>query len=314
MTQSNPSLPNMVFVSGPHRSGTTFLHQWLADTGRFSYVTPFDIIHFDQLRAMHASGAAAEKFAALDRELRALPDRGLDACGVGAGVAEEYGFLLPKAGDYSFFTPSLTEANRPRFEALRQIKAELDPRPLVLKNPDDHYFNFAAIQAWYPESRFIFTHRHPLVVLNSQAKAWIGMLERENAYFAKVSGFYRAVMAAPAKRMMFLGLLRSRRWAEQALEQLLKSIDYYVQHVATLPAAQVHVLRYEDLCRDPAGKLGEVHAFLGLPAPGPAAATAVRPRPVKLLPHIEEVFNARASEAAPRLAALGYEVSVPVAV
>lgn len=306
-----PDLPDMVFVSGQHRSGTTFLHQWLADTGRFSFVTPFDIVHFEQLLSLHQAGGAAAARDELDRELRSgQTNRGLDECGVGADVAEEYGFLLSKQGDYSFFTPSLRPDTRPRFESLCRKKLALDParRPLLLKNPDDHYYSLAAVAGFYPGARWVFTNRHPLAILNSQIKAWVGLLERPNGYFARISPFYRTVVSDQMRRAFLLGLLQSRRQAEHMLSQMLGALEHYRAHLSTLPADSWIELRYEDVCADPATQLARLAGFLGCPAP-PDPSAVVRARPLRILPHLHEVFDAHRERAEPLLAFLGYGVA-----
>lgn len=307
-----PDLPNLVFISGQHRSGTTFLHQWLADTGRFNHVTPYDIVHFDELLSLQRDGGAAAAWDALDAEMKTgQTNRGLDECGVGAGVAEEYGFLLPKQGDFSFFTPSVRPDTRTRFEALCRKKLALDEakRPLVLKNPDDHYFNFGAIAAWYPEARWVFTNRHPLAILNSQIKAWVGMLERPNGYFARISAFYHSVVSDETRRKWFLGLLQTRMQATHMLGQMLDALDYYREQLPLLPPGSWMSVRYEDVCANPSTHLTQIAGFLGVPPP-PGLEGVVQPRPMRILPVVQEVFDEQRERVEPLLEFLGYDSMV----
>ena len=304
-----PDLPDLVFISGQHRSGTTFLHQWLADTGRFNFITPFDIVNFDRLLSLQReSGSVA--WDELDRELKTgQTNRGLDECGVGAGVAEEYGFLLlPKQGDFSFFTPSLRPEMRPRFESVCRKKLALDParRPLLLKNPDDHYFNFAAIGGFYPGARWVFTNRHPLAILNSQIKAWVGLLEAA----LQLLRAHQPVLSRRGGGRDEAHLVRGagcapRRQAEHMLHQMLGAIDYYRAQLPAFPADACICPRYDDFCADEATNLPGLGVFLCIPVSGDLAGV-VQPRPMRILPYLQEVFDEQHARTAPLLEFLGY--------
>lgn len=303
------ALPSLVFVLGAHRSGTTFLHQCLADTGHFAHVSPFDLINFDRLLQLATAGIADAERTALDAELRAAqPDRGLDECAVGANVAEEYGFVIPKAGEFSFFTPSLTDASRPRFELLCRKKLHLDParRPLVLKNPDDFYSNLDTLQRFYPAAKLIFIHRHPLAVFNSQLKTWIGALEKDNAYYARLHPYYRHVLANPDLREAGLLWFQSRGGAGTFLERFAAGFRHYLAVLPRLAPGSWISLRYEDLCADPDARFAEVCAFLGVPPPTTSLRAAVKPRPLRVLPVADLAFAAGGWEFKDYLASQGY--------
>jgi hypothetical protein len=302
-------LPEMSFILGSHRSGTTFLYQALVDTGRFNYIRPFDLICFDRLLAGAAEGTTGQDMAALDAELRAgQSNRGLDECPAGADVPEEYGYILPKQGPFSLFSPSVTPATRGRFELLCRKKLRLDParRPLLLKNPDDFYANIPALHAAYPKARMVFIHRHPLAVLNSQLKAWTDLLKNDNAYIARLHPFYRQLIDAPMKRRMMLEMLKSKMGVTDLFNNFAKGYRNYLDAVRTLPSGSWMSLRYEDLCTQPDERLAEVSRFLAQPAPTPGLAAAVKPRPMKLLPNVEAVYDAMAGEVSEYLAAHNY--------
>lgn len=305
-----PDLPPLVFILGAHRSGTTFLHQVLADTGHYNFVCPYDLIHFDRLLEFQASGSDDNERAKLDVELRASgPDRGLDACEVGANVAEEYGYILPKEGRFSFFSPSLTPANRPLFELLCRKKRAIDPaaRPLILKNPDDFYTNFWQIHQWYPNARLIFLHRHPLAVLNSKVKAWLRALEKPNEYFRRLQPFYRYLLTQPKELEFFRQLLRSKAGASGQVEKLAEAYRYYLEHSPRLAKTQWMSLRYEDLCADPDHHLGAISQFLGQPAPALSVGSQINTRPLQLLDNVVAAYEAGSAGLQEYLSRFGYD-------
>lgn len=304
-----PELPPLAFILGAHRSGTTFLHQVLSETGHYSYVRPYDLVHFDHLLQWEADGSGPARRALLDGELRAgQADRGLDELGVGAEVAEEYGHILPKEGRFSLFNPSLTAANRPRFELFCRKKRGLDgaTRPLILKNPDDFYTNFVQLHAWYPEARMVFLHRHPLAALNSRVRAWTRLLETPNPYFARINAYYRHLLTDPKEMRIARQVLASRAGARGELNKLSQAYTYYLDHVAHLPAALRLVLRYEDLCADPDSHFRDISRFLGQPAPLESLRSRINTRPVCLLPQVEAAYEAGSDSLAAYLAEFAY--------
>ena len=302
-------LPPLMFILGAHRSGTTFLHQVLADTGHYSFVQPYDLIHFDRLLKFDGDGSTAAERARLDGELRSgQPNRGLDDLAIGASVAEEYGHLLPKQGQFSFFTPSLTEASRPRFELLCRKKRALDgARPLILKNPDDFYTNFMQLHAWYPRARVVFLHRHPLAVLNSKVRAWTRLLEEPNVYFSRLHSYYRHLLESPKELSFLRQLLGSKAGPLGQMDKLIAAYNYYLENVKRLPRDCFMFLRYEDLCADPDGHLAAISQFLGQPAPERSLQAEINTRPLRLLPNVAAAYEAKWEGLTPYLTEFGYE-------
>src|SRR5262249_6422021 len=112
---------DLVFVLGPHRSGTSILHYALADTGRFAFLTAADICR--------------EQRATIDPDRyltqHGIVDRLVDGLAVDATTPEEYGFLLRSR--------SVRATNVRRFERiLSLLRARATSEQLVLlKNPWD---------------------------------------------------------------------------------------------------------------------------------------------------------------------------------
>jgi hypothetical protein len=122
-----PVEPELVFILGPHRSGTSILYHVLAASGAFRFLRVRQIV---ELQGRHdgLAGAAPERLQRYFEE-KGIATRMIDGLRVGPDSPEEYGFLLEGR--------KLTDRTVERFgEVLRAIAADADPhRPILLKNP-----------------------------------------------------------------------------------------------------------------------------------------------------------------------------------
>src|SRR5688572_26807834 len=185
-----------VFIVGDHRSGTTMLYQWLAATGAFTPVTAYHVIRYDHILSDHVSGAAAEAKAALQATFarHGLVDRIIDNVAVTPDLPEEYGFVID-GGPRPHVGPATVE----RFtELCRKLRYTGGDRPLLLKNPWD-VLHFAYIKRALPAARFIFVHRDPVAVINSQVRAVRSLLAEPNDYLAMVADWYRQLLNSPLR-------------------------------------------------------------------------------------------------------------------
>jgi hypothetical protein len=209
----------LVFIMGCHRSGTSMLYHLLAYTGRLDYISAYDIIKYDELLYNRVTGREAQVKAELQRVLQQETTRGLDDLPVGADLPEEYRFLMPqkkravvinvrKRLEELFFEPHLTSATIAEFLEIcrtKQFLADMD-RPLVLKNPSDHYFNFAAVQQMLPQAKFVFIHRHPLHMFNSFLHGFPALLTQRSNYAALIDPRYETLFGRlPLRAGCFYG-------------------------------------------------------------------------------------------------------------
>ena len=283
-----------IFILGCHRSGTTFVYQSLADTGRFNFITPYDILHYERLLSLRATGREAEALEQLQQRLTGLGDtRGIDDVGVGVCRAEEYGFILPKNPQRFMFVPQLLPESLSRFVQMCRKKEYLNgvERPLLLKNPDDFYGNFSYIHEQFPQSKLLMVHRHPLMVLNSHVRAWTRMVESRNAYFAMLHPIYNAMFDHPEVVLKHRMTLRTFEGVSWMFSEFIRSFRYYVDHIGKLSAGSTLVLRYEDLCVDPQVHFSRICRFLGQPCAPDAFADCVRQRPVQIHPVVQQVYD-----------------------
>ena len=165
------SLPDrLIFILGPHRSGTTYLHQALVDTGAFDYISYYDLVEFDRLLVNQETGRREAVIQLLREEMESFgPTRGIDHMPINPLHAEEYGFLLEKRYHNIQQTSHISNTDFELLKTLCRKKRFLSPeqKPLILKNPIDFYDGFIRISENFPTSQFVFIHRHPLNVFNS---------------------------------------------------------------------------------------------------------------------------------------------------
>ncbi len=286
-------MPPLTFILGNHRSGTTWLYQLLAETGRFSVLTAFHVITW---------GEADARPEALSRLLteQGITARKGDGVAVSPSLPEEYCYILNNQGHDSWLTPG-------SLGLFSQILTALDDgRPILLKNPWD-YAHFPFLAATFPEARFVFIHRHPFRVIQSAVGVFRAIWSEQDGYVTLLSRRYRRLWANPITRLIF-------RWLGTGVMALdVRSVaagvreanQHYVEHCDALPADRRVSLRYEDLCEDPSGQLQRIFDFLDLGAL-PATATPPRPRAEALLPELQRQTGRLAVQMSAYLSRMGY--------
>lgn len=252
---ASPPIERPIFVTGLPRSGTTFLHNLLAEDAANAVPRCWQTIH-----PASAGDAAREKrsIRRVDRQLRLFrciaPDLAAvhpitatapqECCEITAHVFASLRF------DTTHHIPSyrawLDDAGH--LQAYRFHRRFLEflgrhdrpGRRWMLKCPD-HVFALDAIRQVYPDARFVFVHRDPVRVLASVARL-------------------TEVLRQPFARRLDRGSIGrevSDRWADGAARILAAR--------ATLPPYRVIHIRYRDLVGDPAGTVARIYAKFGLP-------------------------------------------------
>lgn len=256
-----------VFILGHPRSGTTLLYRLLAMSGCFNQIMVYHLLYFDYLIENHLLNreiAAKEelnlRFAALG-----LKNRIMDETPVNSDLPEEYAFLLQlRTGKFK-----LTPKNLPLFDRLCRIVNFLgDPsKTILLKNPWD-FTNFLYIHSVFPEAKFIFIHRHPLDILNSQIKALRTNWDNGNPYLEIMLPSYALIRSYPVIKWSLSRLLSPNEpfhLFSRILTTRLTSIqNEFRRLIGKLPTDSFISIRYEDLCRSAHGTIYQVLDFLGL--------------------------------------------------
>jgi hypothetical protein len=278
----------LVFIMGPHRSGTTILYKLLAATGLFNVTTVFHVVNRRELAAYRDATVerdARRALSALFAE-RGLTDREFDSIPVGPDMPEEYAYALEHQGR----RPRLDDKNLPGFLTFcRDVQALQDPdRPLLLKNPFDAD-NFVYIRREIPNARFVFVHRRPAEVISSQIRAIRSILDERNEYVALVSRRYDRLSA----HRLTLGAARALyadRWpllVEQVAGNVTRVNEYFVNNRHVFAAGQAAGVTYDSLCVRPEAAIRCAVDAIGLPAPRRHDyAELIRARSPELLPEV----------------------------
>jgi hypothetical protein len=255
----------------------------------------------------------AQVKADLQQVLQQIGTRGLDDLPVGIDLPEEYRFLMgqdpsgmvfniKKRLDKLFFAPCLTPGSLDTFVQICRKKRFLagSDRPLVLKNPSDYYFNFAAVHEMLPQAKFIFIHRHPLPMLNSYLNGFPAILKERSNYAALLDKRYDALFSRLSlRRHLFLAAFRSNTMPRLLLTRLIESFQYYLANVGQLPAGQYVSVRYEDLCADPIACLSGIGRQLRLNLVPRVPAKFIAPRHLPISERVKREYARRVDDMAP---------------
>ncbi len=241
-----------VFIMGLPRSGTTILYRVLDRTGQFNSVTLYHVLYRDRLLTHHFNGGrqAAVQAIAAYFERHGVDTRDADSLSVGPHQPVEYGFMLPERG----FPWTLSDKNSSMLAGLCKKIAYIEGngRPILLKNPFD-FGNFMRVKRLFPEARFIFIHRHPVDVLDSQMRGMRQTFRQKNHYLALIFRKYDEAYDNPLLRQLFrhmfspyvpIGLL-------YLLRRNARACRYYLDNIERLPDDDYAAVTYEELCRRP---------------------------------------------------------------
>ncbi len=281
-----------IFILGLHRSGTTLLYELLSMSGSFNILTAYHVLYYDELLTIHLEGTADQTRQELNEWFASLNlrTRLIDNVKMNADMPEEYGMILhAKNGKMA-----ITERNFPLFDQLcRKIQFISDPsRILLLKNPWD-FDRFLMVKKRIPEAKFLFIHRNPMHVLNSQVKALQKNWSVTNPYISRLSKAYARIHNTPLLMVFFRLAMDPSSNLHQLVRHFLtrnivKSMTYYIRNIKSLSKSEYVSLRYEDLCDDPIGHIRRIFNLAGVePRVAVRFEDHINRRPLRLLPKLE---------------------------
>ena len=306
-----PLPDRLIFLLGPHRSGTTYLHQALVDTGAFDYISYYDLVEFDRLIINQETGRREAVIQLLREEMEHFgPTRGIDHMPINPLHAEEYGYVLEKRYHNIQQTSHISNTDFEPLKTLCRKKRFLshEQKPLMLKNPIDFYDGFIRIAENFPTAQFIFIHRHPLTVFNSHILMWRSLIKSKNPWLAKIDRSYDAVFDSPKLlQAIYLSTL-SPRGLQLLFDKLCNAYNFYLDHVSLLASDRVVSLRYEDLCKTPLDVLRRIIHNLDLPIVEECLGARPSPRKMAILPEVERIYQANAERIEPYLNHLHYSI------
>ncbi len=282
-----------IFIMGDHRSGTTLLYKLLAATECFNVVTAYHIIKYDELLCHRINQTQVRSQKELDEYFQSLglQNRIIDKVAVTSSLPEEYGFILENAGKPSHICPENLEIF---IELCKKIQFVSEPnRDLLLKNPWD-FANFLYIKQALPNARFIFLHRQPIHIINSQLKASRSLLKTKSPYSTLISKQYNKMYDNPW-HLLYQRLLNSvfsSRSLHRATQDVAKALAYFIENVNSVPNTDYICIKYEDLSQDTETVVLRILNFLGLEPKSPLSYnTVIESRPLRLLPEIEVKYD-----------------------
>lgn len=250
-------IPPPLFVLGHWRSGTTFLHQLLAQDGRFAYPTLYQV--WNPLTFLTGEKTNVR----LQRRAETLPStRGLDDVELDLNAPYEDEFAgwhcstlssymawsFPDApdryDDYLTFDRAAPEdlAAWKRFLLLfyRKLTLRYEGRPLLIKSPQ-HTARLRHLLDMFPDARFVHIHRHPYEVYRSTMR-----LHRIGSTLANFQ---------PPRPELFHG---------RVLRQYTEMFDAFFAARSAIPDNRFVEIGYAELRQDPLRTLGRIYERLGL--------------------------------------------------
>jgi hypothetical protein len=286
------------------------LYTLLTATQCFNAVTASHLIRYDEMLFNHVTRREDEAKQQLDELFKSLDvkDRFIDAMPVTPDLVEEYGFVFQKRGH----GPGLSPKNLPVFvELCKKVQFVSVPgRPLLLKNPWD-FRNFTYIKRACPRAKFIFIHRHPIYVINSQLRAVRLLLASRNAYLALLApGYAKRSHRSPGLRLARLVFSSHSNLGLSLITwHFVRGARYFLRHIGSLPKADYISVRYEELCEDPETSVAKILTFLGLEQHSIVGYDGlVASRSPHLLPEVFRRYKSIHRRIRPYYAYLGYGV------
>jgi hypothetical protein len=251
---ANIEVKRPLFILGHWRSGTTHLHNLLAQDERFAYPNVWQVLNPHTFLSTERYSAimklAAPKTRLIDN-VAFSPDVPLEdefaTCGTlcSPGV----GWIFPRwAGYYDRY---LTFRGVPEDEvdlwkaSLMLLYKKLTwrfGRPLVLKSPP-HTGRIALLLEMFPDARFVHIHRDPFAVFQS-ARRWIPVMERASC-----------LQDPSSPEDIDIRIIRRYK----AL------YDAFFEERDLIPDGQFHEISFEDLERDPVVQIRGLYEHLGIP-------------------------------------------------
>ncbi len=275
-----------VFIMGDHRSGTTILYKLLEASRHFNVVRAYHVIRADQLLYNYFTGRekAVKRQIAANLNAAGQTNRIIDNISVSPDLPEEYGFVL----NHARYRAKLKPKNFQQFLVFcRKIQLISDPhKPLLLKNPWD-YLNFIYVKKVLPNAKFIFIHRDPVHIINSQLKAIQLVSHQRNAYTEMISNWYQNRFDRLFIKIVFgsltnLGFRIVRR-------HVCLAARYFVENVGKLLSQDHICITYEDLCDNADETMAKLFEFLELPIEASAIFNQnIQARNVSLLPVVRK--------------------------
>lgn len=244
-----------VFVLGHWRSGTTFLHELLAqDDTQFQYantyrvVNPLTFLTTERFITKALAGLVPPKRPMDNMELKfSSPQEDELAPLLMTRKSLYLGMSFPRNTDFYDKYLSFRDVDRAEIEkwkaAFLAFSKKLmlnDKRTLLLKSPA-HTARIRIILEMFPDARFVHIHRDPYKVFQSQR------------HFFDTAGWF-TYLQRPIIETIDEGILKRHE----------TMYDAYFEDLPLVPKDRICELNFVDLETDPAGSIKEIYDSLSL--------------------------------------------------
>ncbi|NEQ50722.1 MAG: sulfotransferase [Leptolyngbya sp. SIO3F4] len=283
-----------IFILGSARSGTTILYKLLANTSCFNHLNAYHVVNYDRILfdyINHSQDKSHQDLNDLYADM-GVKDRNFDHVSVDSNMPKEYRSIWQNQENLSPLQVvqevlskclfkgrdlgqaickayQLDQENISTFiEACKKIQFIGDSRKqILLKNPWD-FSNFIYIKERFPDAKFIFIHRHPLNILNSQLRVTQSTLGAKSNYLTIHSKLYSNLFRGSIIRVILSNLFVSPQLAEMRQALLTKIIaseeNFFVENISKLQQTDYINVKYEDLCRQPNQIIADLLHFVGV--------------------------------------------------
>ena len=244
-----------LFILGHWRSGTTLLHDLLAqDTQQFAFSNTYQVVNPHTF--LTTEDTNTRRFA------RFVPaTRPMDNMRISFGTPQEDEFaplLMTLRSAYLGISFPRHEAKYARYMTFAGVpQAEIDEwkaallwfcrkltlkygRRLVLKSPP-HTARIRLLLELFPEAKFVHIHRDPYRVFQSQRH-----------YFD--TAIWYTYLQRPDRSLVDAGIL----------QRYTTMYDAFFSHRCLIPNSRFHEVRFDDLERDPVGEMQRIYKQLEL--------------------------------------------------
>jgi len=258
-----------VFILGLPRSGTTFLHNLLAEDPANLVPRAWQTIYPYPARRASANGTdrrpkiVARQFSSFLRLVPELPTlHPLDANAAQECIEITGHVIRSLRFDTTHYVPSYQEwleeaghleAYRFHKRFLQHLQHQNHHGVWILKSPD-HIFALDRLIEVYPDARFVFVHRDPLKVIAS---------------VARLTEILRSPFARRIDRLQ-IGRQVTDRWV-QGSEMLIETSELF-----RLSPERIFHVRYKDLVADPISIVSALYRHFGRTLGGRAEAALKR--------------------------------------
>lgn len=254
-----------IFILGFHRSGTSLLYKLLSETNKFNTISAYHCIRYNELLYNFYNDNEIKTKKEINNYLqkKGQKDRGIDRLKLSSDFKEEYCFIFTNKNYDAWI-------NKKNIQLFKQIckKIQLisnNKKPILLKNPYD-FSNFLYIKNNFPNARFIFIHRNPLNIINSNIKSIRNLFRKKNYYTALLSKKYKKVSQNTMIFNLYRLYLKTTTFFRciYITKLIKKNIDYYLKNIKRLDQRTYISTTYEKLCQNPESEMKKILNFFNI--------------------------------------------------